>query len=97
MIISGFSDIAGNRDALSLPAGKLCRAQTGRFSWQTHRLQQFLNPCLNLIRRVFLQGIKRFSNDAAYCHARVKAGIRVLKNHSHMLAKTPQSPGGRAG
>ena len=79
---------AGNADALALAAAELVRVTVQKLCWYTNSLHQFQHAVGGFgFGFAYMIGFQRFGNDIPHLHARVKAGIRVLKDHLHPAAQ----------
>ncbi len=53
---------------------------------QTHQVEQLIHPAVDFFAAHDVVHQQRLANNLADRHARVKAGIRILEDHLHLLA-----------
>jgi hypothetical protein len=81
---------AGNADTLPLPPRELVRISICVPRLQADELEKLEDPRLSRRCRSNPVDIKWLSYDPAHRVARVQRGVRVLKDHLHLLASTAQ-------
>jgi hypothetical protein len=75
-----YGECAGNADALALPSGELVRIAACVFRPQADAAKQLRNALLTCCAPGEAVGVDGLADDVSDAHARVEAGIGILKD-----------------